>query len=483
MTTPSLTADPTPRWLRWLAVGCAAVLATNLAVGLAFSALTGQPEAARDALLPRQLHDLVHFHGSDSWGPMVTAMEAHVRDPAGSLYALPKQRDLKFQYPPSSLFFLMPIPGVRALAERCAQATSEYCVMDAVGPGQPVLKRLEWLLNLSALFMVLASVALALRQLSPGVRPTAAQQAAAYGLGLLLAFSYYPLLKGVALGQIQVVLGLLLSLALLAYAAGHIAIAGALAGACVLAKPQYAVLLLWGLLRRDLRFTMGFVAVTGAGTALALAVFGIHNHLEYFELLRAIGRVGEAYWPNQSANGIANRLLRTDSVVVFNWAGFPTYSPVVHAVTLATTALILLAVLWPVRPSQPAGRRNTAGLAVAIMGCTMASPIAWEHHYGVFFACFAALAPLAIRRQPFGRMTGPTVLLAYLLMAVELVSPGFFHREGEPLRGLFGSHLYAGALLLLATGLRLRSQHTDLGADSRTPVPTGASVDANVVKA
>lgn len=444
-----------PQWLRWLVVGFLAVLATNLLVGFAFGALTGQPHEARRALLPGQLTDLLRVHGTDSWGPMLTAMEAHVRDPDGSLYALPQTRGLKFQYPPSSLFFTMLVPGARELAERCA-TEGEDCVENALEEGQPMLITLATLLYLAGLGLALSSAALSLRQLAPRDPPSALQRATAYGLGILLAASYYPATKGVTLGQIQVLLGLLLSLSMLAYASGYTALSGVLAGVCVLAKPQYVMLLVWGALRRDVRFAAGFLVVAALGTLGAVYAFGLHNHVEYFNLLRAIGRVGEAFWPNQSVNGILNRWLGTDTITVFNWRGFPRYSTLVYVGTLVSSALILLAVFWPNRLPPAAGSRRTADLAVAIMGSTMASPIAWEHHYGVFFACFGALAPLALRVRPLAGFTGPFVLLIYLAVAVELTVPGFFYRDGAQLRGLLGAHLFFGAIAWLALGMRLR---------------------------
>jgi len=42
---------------------------------------------------------------------------------------------------------------------------------------------------------------------------------------------------------------------------------------------------------------------------------------------------------------------------------------------------------------------------LAILTCVMASPVAWEHHYGILMPFYAVLLPALVRRPVFGRAT------------------------------------------------------------------------------
>jgi hypothetical protein len=60
-------------------------------------------------------------------------------------------------------------------------------------------------------------------------------------------------------------------------------------------------------------------------------------------------------------------------------------------------------------------RDPNADFAVMSLTATMASPLAWEHHYGVSLPLFALLAPMAVRaRNP---SSAPWLLaLAFVLI-------------------------------------------------------------------
>jgi len=68
---------------------------------------------------------------------------------------------------------------------------------------------------------------------------------------------------------------------------------------------------------------------------------------------------------------------------------FPPFTWWVWAATLASSiGLLLLALLRPFR--QPA-RDRVFDLCLMAVACTMASPIAWEHHYGVTLPIYAVM--------------------------------------------------------------------------------------------
>jgi hypothetical protein len=77
---------------------------------------------------------------------------------------------------------------------------------------------------------------------------------------------------------------------------------------------------------------------------------------------------------------------------------------------------------------------------------TMASPIAWEHHYGILLPIFAFLAPTLLERRVLGALTIPVLCTSYLL------SSSYFHvakRLAATPLNVLQSYLFFGALLLL----------------------------------
>jgi len=173
--------------------------------------------------------------------------------------------------------------------------------------------------------------------------------------------------------------------------------------------------------------------------------FGLEHHLDYLSVASHVSRHGEAYWPNQTPNGLLQRLL--DNGVSSHWDPrvYPPYHAGVHAGTLAGAALLLVAgLLWPVRGPGRGGALDLAGAALA---ATIASPIAWEHHYGVLLPIFALLLPALVQsaRPWLARRGLPLLAAAFALAAVHL----------EPLARLSGTswNPLQSLLLLVALGL------------------------------
>ncbi len=125
-----------------------------------------------------------------------------------------------------------------------------------------------------------------------------------------------------------------------------------------------------------------------------MSVYGLANHFDYLRVLSFLSQHGETYFPNQSVNGVLNRLMSIfdpQAYVSLDLpAGkFPPFTPWIWAATLATSlALLLFALLRQSRPRRPRSRDRLLVMAVS---CTMASPIAWEHHYGVTLPIFAVM--------------------------------------------------------------------------------------------
>ena len=379
----------------------------------------------------------------DSWLPMRIALE---RLDAGTprLYEdVFFGRGIKFQYPPTSL---LPLRGLRALCEACAGSDA-------------------WL---NALARAAAAVfaALCCGLLARVARESPATAAAGRGdaalraaCGLALAATFYPLTRGLLLGQLQTFVDLLFAGMLCAWVARRAALAGALAGLACALKPTLGVLALWGLVRGHRRFT---AALAGVAAALVLASGlrdGFAQQADYLRLLSHLSRHGEAFQPNQSPNGLANRLLGNGDALVWHATALAPYHPAVYAATLASAAALLgLALLWRRRDAAGAELEDLCAVSLA---ATIAAPIAWEHHYAIALPIFAAALPRMLATPGLGPGSVAALGASYLLLAHPVaVLDALAAGPASPLAsyGLFGG------LLLLALCLRLRrARHAALG--------------------
>lgn len=235
-------------------------------------------------------------------------------------------------------------------------------------------------------------------------------------------FSFYPLFKAFTLGQLQVAINALLILALGLWIRGRRGLAGAAIGVCALLKPTYALVLLWGMLRRQSSFVLAASCVVAVGLAAAIAVFGWRNHLDYLQVLAYLGRHGEGYYPNQSVNGLVNRLLANGNNLEWAPHSFSPFHPAVYAATVASSIVILgLALLAPMHTRRAAP--PVTDLAIMMLSTTIASPIAWEHHYGFTIALYAIALDLVLAGDARPRAAWLALLAGSFLLASHFSGP------------------------------------------------------------
>jgi alpha-1,2-mannosyltransferase len=204
------------------------------------------------------------------------------------------------------------------------------------------------------------------------------------------AFTFYPLVKAFTLGQIQVWLNSLFAMSVLAWICGRKAAAGALLGLFVLVKPHFGLFLLWGVVRREWRFVVACTAVCIVGFGASLAVFGWKNNIDYLRVLSYISSTPESFYPNNSLGALLNRFIGRGQPEIYDNIHsnlfFPPYNAWVHAASALGALLILTpAIFVRLGPRDP---RGIDGYCLMAVSCTVASPIAWEHHYGVLFPVF-----------------------------------------------------------------------------------------------
>jgi hypothetical protein len=240
-----------------------------------------------------------------------------------------------------------------------------------------------------------------------------------------LTVTFFPILFAFGVGQIQPWIDFLFAAMVWLSMKRQPAAAGLMAGLICLMKPQLALLAVWAGLRQQWRFAGALVAVAGVGALAALALYGVYQNFSYASTLSDLSRHGETYYTNQSVNGLVNRLLYNgDSVGVGAPGLLPPFRWPVYLSTLLSSALILgFAMLW--RRSEYV-EAPTLDLMIAGLSITMASPIAWNHHYGILVPIFAALLPAMIRWPVFGGASVAYVGMAYVLSSQHLQFARYF---------------------------------------------------------
>ena len=387
-------AQREPEWVlvsrpRVLALVLAGCLVLN--VVLIFGLRTPWPDTALQPIY----WFLTARQGGDSWRGMLRAHTIiTTEDGRRALYERaffgPDLQHDGFQYPPTALLI---VGGLDTLTG---------------GAAESALRVITWIaIPITALVVLRIAGA-------PRVRLP----------GLVTAFAatlaFYPVMRAYRNGQIQTWLTALFAGSLLAFASGRPATSGAFAGLACLVKPQWGLVLVWAALRREARFALGFVAAIGAGLLVAVPLYGVRPFIDYVGVLRFLSRHGEAYFPNQSVNGLLHRLLFNGDNLTWStqWiAHFPPFHPAVYAGTLISSALVVGIALFGVR-ARADGDRALDYALVALAG-TMASPIAWEHHYGVLLPIFALL----LHRWDAGRLAaGHAVVIsgAFVLAATHV---------------------------------------------------------------
>ncbi|MCC6890022.1 MAG: DUF2029 domain-containing protein [Hyphomicrobiales bacterium] len=411
-------------------------LALNLVLWLA------SPTPYKETALQHSLSVLRLDGSDDSWGAMKIALDhAQSGDPAPIYVEVFFDRNIKFQYPPSSLLALMGLQAI-APAERVR-------VTDEPIYAWPTVNDLVGLLFL--LIGAGASAALLEHRLKRGCDYADARMRVGLRTAIVfaLALTFYPLVKAFSLGQIQVWINGLFAAALLCWAKEQRAASGALMGVVCLIKPHYGLFVLWALLRREWRFAIACIATSGAGLVASVAVFGWSNHLDYLPVLAHLAERGETYYPNHSVNGLLNRLMSIGEPDLYrnlDWGdgAFPPFNPWVYwPTTLSSAAILLIALFRRNRANDPGRVIDFCTMAVS---ATIASPIAWEHHYGVLFPVFAIVLVGALRHS--ARL--PWLIVSYVLasnyfMVTQVLAPTVYN--------------VAQSYLLLAAGILLVLLH------------------------
>jgi hypothetical protein len=362
--------------------------------------------------------DFLAFHqGDDSWGPMLEAVKLH--DAGHPIYdTLFFSLSMKFQYP---LTALLPLVAVRKIG------ISEDQILT--------------LLNVASWLAIWVTIGFS-TALVFAIRPRLERIAVTLAIGLA-GLCFYPMMRAYLLGQIQVFLTMLFAMALYYWVRERPVPAGALIGLMTLVKPQYAVIVLWFLLRKRYPALWAALSVVTVGSAISLALFGWQEHVRYLDVLTFIAKRGESFYANLSVNGILNRLLFNGPNLEWDANSYAPYNPWIYALTTLSSILIAGGALLIYNKS------HAVDLAAITITATLASPVAWDHHYGVLFPIFALLV------ARWGVEPGAVGLgVAYLLVSNSWSPMNLLSRV--PILNLLQSMELFGVLLLLVLCYRSR---------------------------
>jgi hypothetical protein len=314
--------------------------------------------------------------GNDSWRPMKLAYDRWTESQGQSLLYtdLLLTHKVKFQYPPTALLLTKFIVTNNIYQLNFTTATT-------------------FIFLLLMIAGVIGATFYTYREYKAPPLSTV-EKVVVGALLIFLLFTFYPAVKAGTLGQIQVWLNAFFALAILCYITGHETIAGILLGLMASVKPQYALFIIWGLFRNNKRLVIAMVITGALGLLLGIREFGFAMYLDYLRGLSFLAQHGESFYSNQSFNGLIGRLFGVrypDAFNNLNWRGyyFPPFSKSIFLLTQATTVAILVIAVIKTKSQHIEAR--IADFLLMGLGATLASPIAWEHHYGILFPIFVGL--------------------------------------------------------------------------------------------
>ena len=395
----------------------------------------------------RHIFKLLTWNGNDSWLAMQQALKVLNGPHANALYeTLFFGGHVRFQYPPTSL---LPIAALSTVGLSGVHALNTINLivfgLNAIGIGY-----FTWLTFDKFPFSSQTPMAEA------GSRRMVLALLAA-----VVTFLFYPLVRAGVLGQIQLWIDLLFTVALILWVKQRRLASGILIGVACAIKPQLGVLMIWGLLWGERRFAGGILLGLLPIVAISLVLYGLHNHLEYLSVLSFLTKHGESYVANNSVNGILNWYLSPNDSMHWYDGKFTPYMPIVYFGTVIASVTFFALII--INPLLNRGRAKLSDLGAAAI-CTVAgSPVAWEHHYGILLPLFfVALRQAVELKAGRGRKVIFAIILASWILVADFI-PFTLLLAHTPFAFVQASCFF-GAVFLL--GVLLTARHQQAQAHS-----------------
>lgn len=376
----------------------------------------------------------------DSWLPMYEAAYARREYPDQGIYEVVFfEQGIKFQYPPISLL--------------------PYMLLIKLGLGLASIIKISYAVSFLAMlgvaFCGYKIVVLLLDKYANEYLISRHAHLGIFLVSLLAIFTYHPIVIAQYLGQVQVIIDLLISLAFLAWLSERKHLAGMAIAFAALIKPTLALVLLWALIRKETACFVGMLVVFIPAGIISLAVFGFNEHLDYLKVLSYIGTHGESFWPNQSINGLLHRLLGTANPGEFDAFSYSMHDTYVYAGTLISSGALILFGLFFIKPKTNSTVGSALDLATMVLLVVMAAPTAWTHHYGVLWPAFTMAIMIGIILLLNGRSRYVRAGFILLCVGYFLISNYFTFADIEafyapPVNLILSHFLYGGFITLFA---------------------------------
>jgi alpha-1,2-mannosyltransferase len=365
--------------------------------------------------------DLIHFfrfqQWTDSWLPMMKSLDYFKANPALPIYDAKLYDTLIY-----SLASELPLVAMRKIGMSDAamlRALSIFAWLAVWGVAAASLAMARWLVRKRGAALTWTSVVAV----------------------VLACLGCYPLIKGYSLGNAQTFLSFGFAVMLLLWTTGRERGAGVVAALMTAVKPQFILLLVWMLVRKRWGAAWAFLATGVVLITMSVVVFGWHNNLDYIGVLAGLSHKAQSHYANQSMFGTINRMIFNGENIQYTPYVYTPYIAWVYRVTVITSLLLVGGVLvYPWRRL----RGSTADIAAMGIVSVAASPMAWEHHYGILFpiAVWAWFAYGCWMRER------PWVLAIAVFLCLNFL-PAFNYLSGERGWNVLQSYLYFGALLLM----------------------------------
>jgi alpha-1,2-mannosyltransferase len=383
---------------------------------------------------------------TDSWTPMLGSVDSFLKNPGLPIYQA-KLYDTLI-YPLTSILPL--------LWMRKAGISDAACFR--------ILMLASWL-AVCAVVGVAVTVAAAVVKRANGGEKLSVRA----GLSTAFAaFFFMPITLAFSLGQAQIFLDLFFALLVLFWVQKKERAAGVMMACLAMVKPQFGLLVLWSALRRRWNALISGLITLAVGGALSVLAFGVRNNLDYAGVMSGLSRKAQSHYGNQSMFGLLNRAIFNGENITYHPYVYPPFVPWVYYVTLATTAvLVLFALAYPWR--ERAG--SMADLGTVGVVCVIATPMAWEHHYGVTLTLFVWLW-FGVYRAGFGRVVW---IAAAWIMIADFLSP-LNAVSNIPGLNVLQTYMYFGALVLI--GLLVHAKEA-AGLPPLPPVTSSSSAGSS----
>jgi alpha-1,2-mannosyltransferase len=359
VTQPVIGRDDPAHGRRLLTFVAVTILLANVVQRILFKLLgLGNP-----GTITHLIADFWHFNTwTDSWLPMMQSVDYFLAHPSLPIYYAPLYDTLIYSLASIVPLWLLKRLGMGDAAMLRMLAITTWLALTGVaavclGMGARLLRKRDVRLNWETLLAVAAAVLFC-----------------------------YPLLKGYSLGNAQTYLSFEFALLLLLWDRGLETAGGVVCALLAFVKPQYVLLLIWMAVRKRWNATIAFLVTSLVLVVVSSVIFGWHNNLDYIRVLAGLSKKAQSHFANQSMFGTLNRMIGNGENIGYTPLLYTPYVRWIYLTTVATALALLGTVLL-----FPWGKLHGTAADLGAIGIVSvaASPMAWEHHYGVVVGVLA----------------------------------------------------------------------------------------------